>query len=239
MVVGSGFAVADDGRQRPPFDALPLLHQGSGHAVESDRRAPGGGIGRDAERVDAHRVQTFEVGRIAQQLVAAREAADRGRGALDATLCEAIDWLRQKEGQGNVITGAMTLPSTAYKDEQLAPFAERLLESVRRLPGVESAAVTTNVPFSGDHSDSVILAENYQMKPGESLVSPMDVIVSDGFFETMKIRLVKGRTFTPADRDGATRLRRRIKAPAARSSSATAPPRAGARGRARRGGAGR
>ena len=88
----------------------------------------------------------------------------------------------------------------------MAPFAERLLESVRRLPGVESAAVTTNVPFSGDHSDSVILAENYQMKPGESLVSPMDVIVSDGFFETMKIRLVKGRTFTPADRDGAMRV---------------------------------
>lgn len=106
----------------------------------------------------------------------------------------------------NVITGAMTLPSTAYKDEQLAPFAERLLDSVRRLPGVESAAVTNNVPFSGDHSDSVILAENYQMKPGESLVSPMDVIVSDGYFETMKIRLVKGRTFTPADRDGATRV---------------------------------
>lgn len=106
---------------------------------------------------------------------------------------------------GNVVTGALTLPSTAYTPDQLAPFGDRLLESVRRLPGVESAALTTNVPFSGHHSDSVILAERYQMKPGESLVSPMDLLVSDGFFETMKIGLVKGRTFTPADRDGATR----------------------------------
>lgn len=104
-----------------------------------------------------------------------------------------------------VVTGAITLPGTAYKDDQLAPFADRLLTAVRRLPGVESAGLTTTVPMSGDHSDSVILAENYQMKPGESLVSPAEVTVSDGYFEAMKIQLVKGRLFNAGDTATSTR----------------------------------
>jgi predicted permease len=60
------------------------------------------------------------------------------------------------------------------------------------------------VPLSGDHSDSVILAEGYVMKPGESLVSPVEITVSDGYFEAMQIGLVKGRYFTPSDTKGAT-----------------------------------
>jgi predicted permease len=91
------------------------------------------------------------------------------------------------------------LPGVAYKDEQLVPFVERMLTAVRRLPGVEAAGVTSTVPMSGDHSDSVILAENYQMKPGESLVSPSEVVVSDGYFESMKIQLVRGRLFNASD----------------------------------------
>jgi predicted permease len=98
-----------------------------------------------------------------------------------------------------VVTGLVTLPGSAYKDEMLQPFADRLLTSIRRLPGVEAAGITSNIPLSGDHSDSVILAEGYQMKPGESLISPLQNTVSDGYFEAMKIGLVRGRFFTPSD----------------------------------------
>ncbi len=98
-----------------------------------------------------------------------------------------------------VLTGAVTLPATAYKDETLQPFVQRLLTSVRRLPGVDAAGVTSSIPLSGDHNDSVILAEGYQMKPGESLVSPTQNTVTDGYFEAMKIGLVRGRYFTPSD----------------------------------------
>ena len=98
-----------------------------------------------------------------------------------------------------VVTGAINLPGTAYNEDQLVPFAERLLASVRALPGVEAASLSDTVPMTGDRSDSVILAENYQMKPGESLVSPAEITVSDGFFEAMKIGLVKGRQFNAGD----------------------------------------
>lgn len=98
-----------------------------------------------------------------------------------------------------VVTGAINLPATAYKEEAVVPFVDRLLTAVRALPGVERAGITTTVPMGGDHSDSVILAEGYQMKEGESLVSPSGVAVTDGYFETMKVGLVRGRFFTPSD----------------------------------------
>src|SRR5262249_22203041 len=52
-----------------------------------------------------------------------------------------------------------------------------------------------------NHSDSVILAEGYQMKPGESVISPAAVDVTPGYFEAMGVKLARGRVFD--DRDSA------------------------------------
>jgi len=64
--------------------------------------------------------------------------------------------------------------------------------------------VTTQLPFGSDSSDSVILAEGYTMAPGESLISPRQTWVSDGYFEAMKIPLVQGRYFDRRDTADAT-----------------------------------
>jgi predicted permease len=57
-----------------------------------------------------------------------------------------------------------------------------------------------------DYSDSVILAEGYQMQPGESLISPNQIDVSDGFLEAMHMSLVRGRAFTSSDTATSTRV---------------------------------
>jgi ABC-type lipoprotein release transport system permease subunit len=44
------------------------------------------------------------------------------------------------------------------------------------------------------------------MKEGESLVSPSQVVASDGYFETMKIGLVRGRLFNASDMPTSTRV---------------------------------
>ncbi len=98
-----------------------------------------------------------------------------------------------------VVTGALSLPPTSYKDDALVPFAAALLDSVRALPGVTAAAVTSTVPLGGDHDDSVLIAEDHRMKEGESLISPNVITVSDGYFETMGTRLVRGRFFDRRD----------------------------------------
>ena len=99
-----------------------------------------------------------------------------------------------------VVTAVVSLPKSAYGDDPaLVTFADRLLPALRSQPGVEAAGITSLIPFGNDFNSSVILAEGYVMKPGESLISPMQGIVSDGYFETMKVPLMKGRYFTPAD----------------------------------------
>jgi predicted permease len=106
-----------------------------------------------------------------------------------------------------VLTGAVTPPVVRYKDDaQLVAFADRLLERVRALPEVEAAGITSNIPLGTDFSDSVILAEGYVMKPGESLISPFSNRVSPGYFEAMKISLKRGRFFAASDDDRAPRV---------------------------------
>ena len=57
-------------------------------------------------------------------------------------------------------------------------FTDEALRRVRALPGVVAAGATDTIPFGGHNSDSVILAEGYQMKPGESVISPSAVDVT-------------------------------------------------------------
>jgi predicted permease len=51
----------------------------------------------------------------------------------------------------------------------------------------------------------VILAEGYVMKPGESLISPMRVRVTPGYFEAIGATLKRGRFFNSSDTETAQR----------------------------------
>ena len=105
-----------------------------------------------------------------------------------------------------VLTASVSLPGSRYADDDARrAFAEEALRRVRALPGVVSAGATDTIPFGDQHNDSVILAEGRPMKPGESLISPNAVDVTPGYFETMGVRLVRGRFF--GERDGARSLR--------------------------------
>jgi predicted permease len=99
-----------------------------------------------------------------------------------------------------VLTASVSLPGTRYPDDDARnAFTEEALRRIRALPGVVSAGATDTIPFGDRHSDSVILAEGYEMKPGESLISPSAVDVTPGYFETMGVRLVRGRFFEASD----------------------------------------
>ncbi len=99
-----------------------------------------------------------------------------------------------------VISGSITLPAARYPDDAARVAAvTRIVEAARSIAGVQQAGATSSIPFGDDYSSSVILAEGYVMKPGESLISPSQTVVSEGYFETMKIPIAKGRVFTAGD----------------------------------------
>jgi predicted permease len=106
-----------------------------------------------------------------------------------------------------VITGLLNPPAARYPDgPEIRAVMARVLDAVRALPGVEAAGLSSSIPFSGSTSDSVIVAEGYQMAPGESVLSPYSVSVTDGYFEAMGARLVAGRLFTEGDIEGRQRV---------------------------------
>lgn len=103
-----------------------------------------------------------------------------------------------------VATASIALPRAKYpKPQDWQMFMKRALPVVRAIPGVSQAGATTIIPLGGDHDDEVILAEGYQMKPGESLVSPLSMSVSPGYFETMGIAMLRGRSFDERDNETA------------------------------------
>ena len=100
----------------------------------------------------------------------------------------------------SVLTTSVQLPRSRYeKAAARVAFVEGALGRIRALPGVVAAGATDTIPFGGNHSDSVILAEGYQMTPGESVISPGQVAASPGYFESMRARLVRGRFFEARD----------------------------------------
>ncbi|MGH9409979.1 MAG: ABC transporter permease [Vicinamibacterales bacterium] len=99
-----------------------------------------------------------------------------------------------------VLTASVMLPPSRYANDQArVQFLNTALARLRALPGVSAAGATDAIPFGGNHSDNVILAEGYQMRPGESVLSPTQVDVSDGYFEAMRAHLVDGRFFNQHD----------------------------------------
>lgn len=107
----------------------------------------------------------------------------------------------------NVLTAAVALPAARYvNDDATRRFIEEAVRRIRALPGVVSAGVTDTIPFGNSMSASAIMAEGYQRKPGESLIAPASVWVTDGYFETIGAALVAGRFFTERDRATSERV---------------------------------
>ena len=83
-------------------------------------------------------------------------------------------------------------------------FAEAL-EAVRRVPGVTAAALTSQLPLSGDHDAYGVHFEATATQPTETYGS-FRYAVSPAYTETMRIPVLRGRTFGERDDAGAPRV---------------------------------
>lgn len=95
------------------------------------------------------------------------------------------------------------LSQTRYDTpEKQARFFEGVLERMRAIPGVESAAGTYMIPLAGNNQGStfgivgVDIGSAPSPEAGHRLAGP-------GYFRTMGISLLRGRDFTDRDRAGA------------------------------------
>jgi putative ABC transport system permease protein len=103
----------------------------------------------------------------------------------------------------NVITALLALPWTKYPTaEKREAFYSELLDRVRRLPGVTSAACATFFPFGASHlspGSSSYGIEGYTPPAGELQLQAIMDYVSPDYFTTMGIPLLRGRVFASQD----------------------------------------
>jgi putative ABC transport system permease protein len=101
-----------------------------------------------------------------------------------------------------VTTATIFPPPSRYPDQHaLVGLSNRVLESVRRIPGVEMAGITSNIALSGRTTPATVIADDHSPQPGEALVLPSIVSVTPGYFETMATPLIRGRLFAEGDRE--------------------------------------
>jgi len=86
-----------------------------------------------------------------------------------------------------------------YNDVQYREFYKNLLERVRALPGVQSATIASAVPLGYINSGDTLTIEGYQPPPDQPAPACQFNVISSGYFETLEIPMVSGRTFKPTD----------------------------------------
>ncbi|HEV2341379.1 MAG TPA: ABC transporter permease [Candidatus Acidoferrales bacterium] len=103
-----------------------------------------------------------------------------------------------------VLTMEMNLRTQQYaKDPEVRNFWQQVLDGVRALPGVDSAAVGTVVPFTGNHDRGDITIEGMPLPRPGSWPHPDFHLVSPGYVQTLGIPVLRGRNFTDADDENA------------------------------------
>ena len=104
----------------------------------------------------------------------------------------------------HVLTAFVSIPEQKYvTPESRRAFHERLLESVRALPGVTSAGAINTLPLTdGGSTQPVTIEGRAAARLSEQPEVAVRVVMPDTW-KTLRVRVLAGRDFTAADRDGA------------------------------------
>lgn len=103
----------------------------------------------------------------------------------------------------SLLTMRITLPAS-YQAEAALAFWEELLADLRAAPRVLQAGAISQLPLSNSYSSGTTLAEQSELVVNEPQLAYPFIeadrrIVTDGYFETMGMRVLRGRSFTPQD----------------------------------------
>lgn len=99
-----------------------------------------------------------------------------------------------------VVTARIELAEHRYDEAVVEQTRNRVLEHVRQLPSVRSAAVATQIPMFGYPASKVVTPVEQQGGVGRIEPWSKFVFVSEEYFETLGVSLLEGRSFEPRDR---------------------------------------
>jgi predicted permease len=171
--------------------AVPIawfnLRRHPGNALQSESR--GGTSGRGAQILR----HTFIVSQIALAFILLA-----GAGLLGLSLQRAMAVAPGFQSD-HVLTGQILLPWADYSEAARLTFMESLMDKIGHLPGVLSAGVVNNVPFSGNIGKSAATVMGHVRRHGESPRGHYSYGVAGDYFRAMGFSLRSGRLLTADD----------------------------------------
>jgi predicted permease len=114
----------------------------------------------------------------------------------------------------NVLTAGFNPTLARDSMEQTKEFYRQLLDQARTLAGVKSAALSAAIPMIqtaaqsqfADLGSTRVIPEGVQLPSGTEAVSLLSNVVSEGYFRTMGVPIVRGRDFLSSDRADTPRV---------------------------------
>jgi putative ABC transport system permease protein len=105
-----------------------------------------------------------------------------------------------------LFTARFELPWRKYNDrDKINTFCKALIDKVGALPGVQSAAVSSNGPLMGGWETGFWREEKGRPQPSDMLNADLEVVGGD-YFSTLKVPLLRGRTFNERDTKDSSRV---------------------------------
>jgi predicted permease len=105
-----------------------------------------------------------------------------------------------------VLTAQLRLPAATYATaERRGQAVQQILEAIRAVPGVVAAGTTQNV-FQPGFAFQTVFEIEHKPTPDAQKHTAHFRRVSPGYFAAMRIRELRGRTFTEADGPGAPQV---------------------------------
>jgi predicted permease len=98
----------------------------------------------------------------------------------------------------NLLVFRLNAADAGYEGRECTDFYETVSRSIAAIPGVDSVGFSDRTLLGGGISGSGFSLPERPTKPDEHLFAHM-LTVSDTFFATMRIPLLRGRAFTPMD----------------------------------------
>ena len=123
-----------------------------------------------------------------------------GAGLLIRTLAK-MEAVSPGFNPGRLVTALVALPDARYsKAADVTSFFDRLLDRIQGSPGVESSAIAASLPPNLLQLTNPFHIEGRADRPGQPAPAVPEIPISDGYFRTLGVPLLRGREFSPADR---------------------------------------
>lgn len=98
-----------------------------------------------------------------------------------------------------VLKTGVNLELEGYSEPDGLDFQERLVDRLARIPGVQSAALSDDLPLDLSRQGTLIVPEGWSGADGRSRLLGDYNQVSPDYFQTLRIGVLEGRSFQPGD----------------------------------------